>query len=230
MTRYLARAKHVIDFIYMTGVLPCHDNDRGRGRPLPSPSADAAADPVTLGVPMSGDGARMWELARDSGGLDLNSPYSYLLWCRDFAATSVAARSGGGLVGFITGYVRPDARDTVVVWQVTVDAGQRGRGLAARMLHHLADRLAPAGVRFLEATVTPGNEPSARLFAGFARDRGTRLDRTTLFDAADFPVEHDPEVLMRIGPLGSRRGRDGEPSISLNAGSASPQGPGAPDH
>lgn len=164
---------------------------------------------------MIGDGARMWELARDSGGLDLNSPYSYLLWCRDFAATSVAARSGGDLVGFITGYVRPEARDTVVVWQVTVGAAQRGRGLAARMLHHLADRLAPAGVRFLEATVTPGNEPSARLFAGFARDRGARLDRTTLFGAADFPVEHDPEVLMRIGPLGSRPGR-GDPSVPLD--------------
>jgi L-2,4-diaminobutyric acid acetyltransferase len=187
------------------------------------------ADPVTLGVPMTGDGARMWELARDSRGLDLNSPYSYLLWCRDFAATSVAARSGGDLVGFITGYVRPDAPDTVVVWQVTVGATQRGRGLAARMLHHLADRLAPAGVRFLEATVTPGNEPSARLFAGFARDRDARLDRSTLFDAAVFPVEHDPEVLMRIGPFGPPPGRDGGTSASPNSRSAVPQVPTAPN-
>ena len=88
----------------MTGVLPCHDEDRdgSRGRPSPSPSGDAAAELVTLGAPTSGDGARLWELARDSGGLDLNSPYSYLLWCRDFAATSVAARSGDEVVGFIT--------------------------------------------------------------------------------------------------------------------------------
>lgn len=178
---------------------------------------------------MSGDGARMWELARDSGGLDLNSPYSYLLWCRDFAATSVAARSAGALVGFITGYVRPDARDTVIVWQVTVDASQRGRRLAARMLHHLADRLAPAGVRFLEATVTPGNEPSARLFAGFARDRGARLDRSTLFDAGDFPVEHEPEVLMRIGPFGSGPGRDSDRDAPLDRPAQSPQVSTAPD-
>jgi L-2,4-diaminobutyric acid acetyltransferase len=172
---------------------------------------------------MGGDGAMMWKLARDSGGLDLNSPYYYLMWCRDFAAASVAARSGGDLVGFITGYVRPEARDTVVVWQVTVGAAQRGRGLAARMLHHLADRLAPAGVRFLEATVTPGNEPSARLFGGFARDRGARLDRTTLFDTAAFPVEHDPEVLMRIGPLGSQPAQDGDPAVSVDPRSGSPE-------
>ena len=178
---------------------------------------------------MSGDGARMWELARDSGGLDLNSPYSYLLWCRDFAATSVAARSGDDLVGFITGYVRPDARDTVVVWQVTVGDSQRGRGLAARMLHHLADRLAPEGVRFLEATVTPDNQPSARLFAGFARDREAPVERRTLFDAGDFPVEHESEVLTRIGPFGAQPDRDGDPSASLDRPAESPQVSTAPD-
>ncbi len=179
---------------------------------------------------MIGDGARMWELARDAGGLDLNSPYAYLIWCRDFAATSVVARTGDDLVGYITGYVRPDARDTVVVWQVTVDSSQRGRGLAATMLHHLADRLAGDGVSFLEATVTPSNEPSARLFAGFARDREAPLDRTTLFDAADFPDQHEPEVLMRIGPLGPSPERNGRRSASSDAVAGSPKVPGAPDH
>lgn len=31
------------------------------------------------------DGAAIWRIARDSRTLDLNSSYSYLLWCRDFA-------------------------------------------------------------------------------------------------------------------------------------------------
>lgn len=184
---------------------------------------------MSLEVPVIGDGASMWELARDSGGLDLNSPYAYLIWCRDFAATSVAARSGGDLVGFITGYIRPDAPDTVVVWQVTVGSSQRGRGLAATMLHHLADRLSRDGVRYLEATVTPGNEPSARLFAGFARDRDAPLDRTTLFGAADFPDEHEPEVLMRIGPLVSSPEHNSHLSTPPGAASGAPQVPGAPD-
>jgi L-2,4-diaminobutyric acid acetyltransferase len=215
----------------MTGVLPCHDKGRddSRGTSQASPSAEAEAGSVSLGVPVIGDGASMWELARDSGGLDLNSPYAYLIWCRDFAATSVAARSGGDLVGFITGYVRPEAPDTFVVWQVTVGPSQRGRGLAAKMLHHLADRLASAGVRFLEATVTPSNEPSARLFAGFARDRAAPVERATLFDGGDFPDEHEPEVLTRIGPLGSVPG-NGHRSAPSGSASGPPQVLGAPDY
>lgn len=37
----------------------------------------------------------MWRIARDSQALDLNSSYSYLLWCRDFAGTSLVARGVG---------------------------------------------------------------------------------------------------------------------------------------
>lgn len=189
----------------------------------PTPAADggpppSSEPPVTLGVPVIGDGPGLWRIARDSGPLDLNSPYSYLLWCRDFAHTSVAARAApadgrpgddpGPLVGFVTGYIRPEAPDTVVVWQIAVDSSQRGRGLARRMLHHLADRLAPAGVGFLEATITPGNEPSTRLFSGFARDVGAPVCRQTLFGAELFPPGHEPEVLFRIGPFPVHPSRD----------------------
>ena len=149
----------------------------------------------------------MWRVARDSGSLDLNSPYSYLLWCRDFASTSVAARTRGDtLAGFVTGYVRPDAPDTVVVWQIAVDGTARGRGLASAMLHHLVHRLEPAGISFLEATLTPGNEASGRLFAGFARDTEAAVERRVLFGAELFPQSHEPEVLLRIGPVRHRPG------------------------
>ncbi|MGY5138554.1 diaminobutyrate acetyltransferase, partial [Streptomyces nigrescens] len=40
-----------------------------------------------LDTPRVEDGAAIWRIARDSKTLDLNSSYSYLLWCRDFAAT-----------------------------------------------------------------------------------------------------------------------------------------------
>lgn len=163
----------------------------------PSPARDA----VTFAPPEPADGGALWRIARDSGKLDLNSSYFYLLWCRDFAATSVVARGGGSPAGFVVGYLRPDAPDTFVVWQVAVDAAHRGGGIAKAMLHHLADRLIPRGARFLEATVTPDNEPSARLFAAFASDRATNMRRDLLFDAASFPDDHESEVLLRIGPL-----------------------------
>jgi hypothetical protein len=57
-------------------------------------------------------------------------------------------------------------------------------------------------VSHLEATVTPDNLASARLFTAFARDRGAPLETHSLFTAQDFAgVEHDEEVLYRIGPF-----------------------------
>ncbi|GAA2417269.1 diaminobutyrate acetyltransferase [Streptomyces glaucosporus] len=157
---------------------------------------------ILLEPPGVEDGAAVWRIARDSRALDLNSSYSYLLWFRDFAATSVVARGDGGEpVGFTTGYVRPERPRTLVVWQIAVEERQRGRGLAAAMLDHLAARLRPRGVRYLETTVTPANTASNRLFTVFARRHGAALGREVLFDGGLFPDGHEPEVLYRIGPL-----------------------------
>ena len=38
--------------------------------------------------PEVADGAALWRIAKDSRTLDLNSSYSYLLWCRGFAGPS----------------------------------------------------------------------------------------------------------------------------------------------
>ncbi|MGH3910248.1 MAG: diaminobutyrate acetyltransferase [Pseudonocardiaceae bacterium] len=164
---------------------------------------DAAG--VTIAEPESTDGPHLWRLARDSGVLDMNSSYAYLLWCRDFAGTSAVARVDGTAVGFVTGFVRPAAPDTVMVWQVAVDVGQRGRNLAGRMLHAIVDRLSPQGVRWLHTTVSPSNEASIRLFTALARDRGTEIERRELFAPEDFPTEelggHEAEDLYVIGPF-----------------------------
>ncbi|WP_067462622.1 diaminobutyrate acetyltransferase [Actinomadura macra] len=153
---------------------------------------------VQLQEPSLADGPDLWRIARDSRVLDVNSPYSYTLWCRDFAGTSVVAHDGGAACGFITGYARPSRPDTLFVWQVAVDEAHRGQGLARRMLDWLAAR----GHRFMEATVTPGNTASTAMFESFARDQGCELSRSPLFGAEHFPEGgHEPEVLFRIGPL-----------------------------
>ena len=157
---------------------------------------------MQLQEPSLADGPALWRLARDSRVLDVNSPYSYTLWCRDFADTSVVARHDDVACGFITGYVRPSRPDTFFVWQVAVDPDQRGQGLGRRMLDRLADRLAPRGHRFMEATVTPDNSASTAMFESFARARGCEVARSPLFGAEHFPEEvHEPEVLFRIGPI-----------------------------
>ncbi|XRQ02732.1 diaminobutyrate acetyltransferase [Actinomadura welshii] len=175
-------------------------------QPLESPTRrpdpnETTAD-VQLQEPSLADGPELWRMARDSRVLDLNSPYSYTLWCRDFADTSVVARDAGTACGFITGYVRPSRPDTFFVWQVAVDDDHRGQGLARRMLDRLADRLVPRGHRFLEATVTPDNTASTAMFESFARARGCEVARSPLFGAEHFPDGgHEPEVLFRIGPI-----------------------------
>jgi L-2,4-diaminobutyric acid acetyltransferase len=159
---------------------------------------------LRIDAPTVADGAALWRIAKDSGKLDLNSSYSYLLWCRDFAGTSVVVRTDDGTpVGFVTGYFRPERPGTLLVWQVAVDAAHRGRGLAARLLDALVDRVAPGrGPLTVETTVTPDNTASERMFTSFAERHGTAVEREVLFVEGQFPDgPHEPEVLFRIGPL-----------------------------
>jgi L-2,4-diaminobutyric acid acetyltransferase len=166
-----------------------------------STSSSAHETNIRLARPGDDDGGEMWRIARDSQTLDLNSPYSYLLWCRDFASTSVIAHAPDGACGFVTGYVRPDEVQTLFVWQVAVDRRYRGKGVAGHMLGYLGEQMTAQGRRYLEATVTPDNTASGRLFESFARERGCVLERRPLFNSEQFPIDHPPEVLLRIGPL-----------------------------
>ncbi|MEV8307565.1 diaminobutyrate acetyltransferase [Streptomyces flavidovirens] len=173
----------------------------------PADLARARSEFLQIEAPRVEDGAAIWRIARDSKALDLNSSYSYLLWCRDFAATSVVARDspGGDPIAFITGYIRPERPDTLVVWQVAVDHAHRGRGLAGTLLEALSEKVAARqGVKAIETTVTPDNTASNRLFTSYAERRGARLEREVLFHGGLFPEgTHLPEVLYRIGPIAS---------------------------
>ncbi|MFD4137837.1 diaminobutyrate acetyltransferase [Streptomyces sp. NPDC058572] len=163
----------------------------------------AAQAAIVLDSPRVEDGAAIWRIARDSEVLDLNSSYSYLLWCRDFAATSLVARGADGEpIAFATGYIRPERPHTLLVWQVAVDREHRGQGLAGVLLDALTARLADRGVHTVETTVTPDNTASDRLFRSYAERHKAPLSREVLFDGVLFPEgTHLPEVLYRIGPV-----------------------------
>jgi L-2,4-diaminobutyric acid acetyltransferase len=154
---------------------------------------------VSIGRPAVADGVACWRLAAASGVLDVNSRYAYLLWSRDFAATSVVARLGGTVVGFVNGYRRPDEPNTLVVWQVAADESVRGRGVAGDMLDMLFDGV--PGADHLEATITPDNRRSIALFTGFANRRSARVERSELFGSDLLGAGHEPEILYRIGPV-----------------------------
>lgn len=173
----------------------------------PSPQSDsstAAKAGVTTRRPSTEDGIRLWEIARDTEVLDLNSTYAYTLWCRDFAGSSIVAEHDGEIAGFVTGYRRPDRPDTLFVWQVAVDAAHRGHGIASTLLIDLLDRLAVEGVSRLETTITASNTASQELFGSVARKRRSTLTVQDLFEShhisPDESDPHEPEQLYVIDP------------------------------
>lgn len=163
----------------------------------PDPRTAAPEPGLRLKRPDAGDGTALWQLAADVG-LDLNSPYAYVLWGEYFAQTSVVATRGDEYVGFVIGFRPPDSGDSLFVWQIGVADSARRTGLGASMLDHLLDR---TRVEYVEATVTPENDASAALFRSLGKRHGATVDEADFFAADLFPRGHQPERLFRIGPI-----------------------------
>ncbi len=89
----------------------------------------------------------------------------------------------------------------LVVWQVAVSRDFRRMGLAGRMLDALVSALHTFGGTHIETTVTPANAPSRAMFSALARREGAELGESALFETSDFPDGHEPERLIRIGPI-----------------------------
>lgn len=160
------------------------------------------AEPWRLRPPDPGDGAAIHALITRTPPLDPNSLYAYLLQAQHFAATCALAEHDGRLLGYVSGYRPPGRPDTLFIWQVAVDAAARGQGLGRALLRHLLNRPALRELRWLEATVSPGNHASTRLFQGLAREQGCACTISPLFSAQAFgALPHDAEPLFRIGPL-----------------------------
>lgn len=169
----------------------------------------ASAVGVALRGARATDAAAMWALVHETGALEPNTPYAYLLLCTHFADTTVVAtRDDGALIGFVAAYRPPVKPDVVFVWQIGVAPAARGAGLGKRLLRALIALPGCADVRALEATVMPSNTASRELFRAFARTLGVHCTRRPGFPADLFPrvpgdaAPHEAEELFHIGPLG----------------------------
>lgn len=160
--------------------------------------------PNILRHPRLEDGTALWELAKDNG-LDLNSPYSYLLMCTHFAGTCLVAEMDGEAVGYVTAYRPPSHPDAIFVWQIAVAEKARRTGLARRMVHGVLESPECKSAHYLEATVTESNAASAGLFRSISKELGAEFTQSRMFETNHFPVsgsqEHEPELLLRIGPF-----------------------------
>ncbi|GFZ89163.1 hypothetical protein GCM10010978_30730 [Compostibacillus humi] len=126
------------------------------------------------------------------------------MWCEIFSETSIVVihRKTEQLVGFISGFIHPEKENTLFIWQVAVHESERGKKLGTKMLFELLKRECCRDVRFVEATVSPSNIPSKRLFLGLARKCRTNWKIKDYFTSEDFPQEnHEDELLFQIGPI-----------------------------
>lgn len=167
------------------------------------PASHAHSPPALAGIrldrPQPDDGEPMWRLARSSPHIDANTLYFYLLWCRDFAASSIVARDGAYVCAYTAGFVRPARPDTLFIWQTAVAPAWQSAGLARQML----DRLAADTYRYIECSITADNPASDRYIRAFAHSRNAAVHCEPFLGAEHFGGSaHDPETLYRVGPLG----------------------------
>lgn len=142
----------------------------------------------------------MWELVSEST-LDQNSAYKYILMSEFFAESCVVAKENEKVVGFITGFIPPKKPDTIFVWQIGVDATQRGKGLGSKLLIELVNQQNSDEITHVEATITPSNKASQALFERLAKNFNTECQISEFFEERLFPKGHEEEMLFRIGPI-----------------------------
>lgn len=164
-------------------------------------------DRTSFRKPRASDGSEIWALVRACKPLDENSMYCNLLQCDHFADSCIIAERDGRPVGWISGYLRPGAPDTLFIWQVAVHPDARGLGLGSRMLDALLARDEMKPVRQLQTTITRDNAPSWALFRSLAARHGSELSETPHFTqdrhfAGAAPTEH-----MVTIPLGAAMAR-----------------------
>lgn len=132
----------------------------------------------------------------------MNSAYSYLLWGEYFSETSCIAQIDQDVIGFVSGFIQPDTSDTIFVWQIAIDQDYQDNGLATMLLEQLLNQVKNKDISYLEATVTPSNIASSKLFHKIARNHNTECSIETRFTSEQFPdTTTEEEQTHRIGPL-----------------------------
>jgi L-2,4-diaminobutyric acid acetyltransferase len=164
------------------------------------PQADLGG--VTLRRPRVEDAEAVFDLVVRSGRLDVNSRYCYLLWCRDFAATSRVAELGGRVVGFVTGYLKPADPTTYFAWQSAVDNEVPVPGLAFAMMADVLDGARGLGARSCETSVNPGNRAVIMLMRKLALRYDAEITKSVLFDEEELGAGHEVEILYAFSLVG----------------------------
>lgn len=171
-------------------------------------NATSTPPKLRLRHPSAEDGAAMWALVKETGVLDLNSAYLYIMMGLYYSEACILAEDLSGpeprLTGFVMGFIPPQKDHTYFLWQIGVSESARGQGLATKMIRQLLSSPGMAQINTIETTITPGNEASRRLFTRLAEKLNAPLEiRSEFFAESCFPQAgaHEAEDLFLIGPF-----------------------------
>ena len=149
--------------------------------------AATVAERMTVREARITDGARLWRLVRDMGGLELNSAYFYLLYCRDHARTSLVAETDGRLAGFVSCLLTATPGE-VKLDKLYVDPQRQRLGLGRRLVDHVVARALAAGCETLILAVNKHNTDAIAAYRkqGFAVRESVCVDIGGGFVMDDF--------------------------------------------
>jgi len=162
--------------------------------------------PTTIRQARHGDGGAIWEVVRDSGTLDVNTSYAYMLLAAHFGDTCAIAERDGRPVGMATGYQVPGRPDAVFLWQIGMRPEAQGQGLGKRLIQHFLWLPGALNSNRLETTITVANAASRALFQSVAKALNTNCHVSPFFTEELFPDPgHEAEELFEIGPFDRTR-------------------------
>ena len=155
---------------------------------------------VSFRHPCLDDGIAIHTLVAQSPPLDLNSSYLYFLQASHFAETCLVAEYNNQIVGFVSGYLRPDDNSSLFIWQLVVDKSMRGQGLAQKMLNNLASDVAQqTELTSVCCTISPSNKASQGVFYRFAEKLDLTVEVTDFLTMQHFgETDHEEEQLYTL--------------------------------
>lgn len=157
---------------------------------------------VTVGKPAAEHGLAVHDLIARCPPLDRNSLYCNLLQCSHFRNTCAVAEAGSDVIGFVSGYLLPEAPDCLFIWQVAVGEEARGLGLAKKLILNILSRPELREVRYLRTSITARNTASWAMFHGLARQLDAETAEQPLFDSdRHFGGRNETEHELTIGPF-----------------------------
>ncbi|AXX95678.1 diaminobutyrate acetyltransferase [Arcobacter ellisii] len=155
-----------------------------------------------LRKPDKNDSKEIFQLIKSVGTLDLNSQYLYLLQTTHFQNTCSVAIYNEKIVGFVSGYIIPDDKETLFIWQVAISNEVRGQNLAMKIILDIFNKNNTSNnIKYILSTVSPSNKASQRVFEKIAIKLNTKIENKTLFSIDDFFDAHEEEIQYLIGPI-----------------------------